>query len=93
MHDGAMNGCEMGERFNPCPAMTIRKSGACLSGPLIGGIAETQELLHFCACSQIHPEVELTRMNQINDVFKRLERAEVRYRFVIDMASHDAAMG
>ena len=57
-----------------------------IAGSPIGGIAETQELLDFCA-RKILPECEMIRMDQINDAFKRMERADVRYRFVIDMAS------
>jgi len=58
-----------------------------VAGSPIGGIAETQELLDFCARKNILPECEMIRMDQINDAFKRMERADVRYRFVIDMAS------
>ena len=62
-----------------------------VAGSLIGGIAETQEMLDFCARKGIVPEVEMIRMDQINEAFDRLERADVRYRFVIDMASLPAA--
>jgi uncharacterized zinc-type alcohol dehydrogenase-like protein len=58
-----------------------------VAGSPIGGIAETQEMLDFCARKNILPECEMIRMDQINDAFKRMERADVRYRFVIDMAS------
>lgn len=58
-----------------------------IAGSLIGGIAETQELLNFCARKNILPDCEMIRMDQINDAFDRMERADVRYRFVIDMAS------
>jgi len=58
-----------------------------VAGSLIGGIRETQELLDFCAEKGILPECELIRMDEINDAYDRLERADVRYRFVIDMAS------
>jgi uncharacterized zinc-type alcohol dehydrogenase-like protein len=62
-------------------------------GSLIGGIAETQEMLDFCARKQILPEVEMIRMDEINAAFDRMEKSDVRYRFVIDMASltEDAA--
>ncbi|WP_044872499.1 NAD(P)-dependent alcohol dehydrogenase [Pseudomonas sp. LFM046] len=62
-----------------------------IAGSLIGGIEETQELLDFCAKKNILPECEMIRMDQINEAFERLERADVRYRFVIDMASLKAA--
>jgi uncharacterized zinc-type alcohol dehydrogenase-like protein len=58
-----------------------------IAGSLIGGIAETQEMLDFCARKHIHPDVEMIRMDQIDAAFERMERSDVRYRFVIDMAS------
>lgn len=58
-----------------------------VAGSPIGGIAETQELLDFCARKNILPECETIRMEEINRAFERMERADVRYRFVIDMAS------
>jgi len=58
-----------------------------LTGSLIGGIAQTQELLDFCAKKNILPECEMIRIEQINEAFERMERSDVRYRFVIDMAS------
>jgi uncharacterized zinc-type alcohol dehydrogenase-like protein len=58
-----------------------------VAGSPIGGIAETQEMLDFCARKNILPDCEMIRMDEINDAFKRMERADVRYRFVIDMAS------
>jgi alcohol dehydrogenase (NADP+) len=58
-----------------------------VAGSPIGGIAETQEMLDFCARKNILPECEMIRIDEINDAFIRMERADVRYRFVIDMAS------
>lgn len=58
-----------------------------LTGSLIGGIAETQEMLEFCAEKNILPECEMIRMDQINEAYDRMERSDVRYRFVIDMAT------
>ncbi|MBT64975.1 MAG: hydroxyacid dehydrogenase [Puniceicoccaceae bacterium] len=58
-----------------------------IAGSLIGGIPETQELLDFCAEKNVHPDCEMIRMDQINEAFERMERSDVRYRFVIDMAS------
>ncbi|XHO07984.1 hypothetical protein ACEQUB_p01231 (plasmid) [Ralstonia syzygii] len=58
-----------------------------LAGSLIGGIRETQEMLDFCAEKNILPDCGMIRMDQINEAFERMERADVRYRFVIDMAS------
>ena len=61
-----------------------------VAGSPIGGIDETQEMLDFCAKKNILPDCEMIRMDQINEAFERLERADVRYRFVIDMASLSA---
>ena len=61
-----------------------------IAGSLIGGIPETQEMLDFCAEKGVLPEVEMIRMDQINEAFDRMEKSDVRYRFVIDMSSLDA---
>lgn len=58
-----------------------------IAGSPIGGIAQTQELLDFCARKNILPDCELIPIQQINQAFERMERSDVRYRFVIDMAS------
>jgi alcohol dehydrogenase (NADP+) len=58
-----------------------------VAGSAIGGIAETQEMLDFCALNNILPECEMIRMDEINTAFMRLEKADVKYRFVIDMAT------
>jgi uncharacterized zinc-type alcohol dehydrogenase-like protein len=58
-----------------------------LTGSLIGGIAETQEMLDFCGQHGITCEVERIRMDQINHAYERMLRSDVKYRFVIDMAS------
>jgi uncharacterized zinc-type alcohol dehydrogenase-like protein len=61
-----------------------------IAGSPIGGIAETQEMLDFCARKNILPECEMINIQDINAAFERMDRADVRYRFVIDMASLDA---
>ncbi len=58
-----------------------------LAGSIIGGIRETQEMLDFCAAHGITADIELIRMQQINEAFERLLKSDVKYRFVIDMAS------
>lgn len=58
-----------------------------LSGSLIGGIAETQEMLDFCGKHNVVCDIELIRMDQINEAYERMIRSDVKYRFVIDMAS------
>ena len=52
-----------------------------------GGIAETQEVLNFCAEHNITADIELIGTNQVNDALERLEKGDVKYRFVIDLAS------
>ena len=56
-----------------------------LSGSAIGGIAETQELLDFCAAKGIVADCEMTTLPRINEAFERMEKGDVRYRFVVDM--------
>lgn len=58
-----------------------------LAGSLIGGIKETQEMLDFCAQHQIESDVEVIPIHQVNEAYERVLRSDVRYRFVIDMAS------
>jgi uncharacterized zinc-type alcohol dehydrogenase-like protein len=58
-----------------------------IAGSPIGGLAETQEMLDFCARKNILPDCEMVGVDQLADAFERLERGDVRYRFVIDMAS------
>lgn len=54
---------------------------------LIGGIAETQEMLDFCGQHGITSDVEIIPMQQINQAYERMLKGDVKYRFVIDMAS------
>ena len=58
-----------------------------VSGSLIGGIAETQEMLDFCGKHNIVCDIELIPMQKINDAYERLLKSDVKYRFVIDMAT------
>ena len=58
-----------------------------VAGSLIGGIAETQEVLDFCGEHNITPEIEIIAMEDINDAQKRMKNGEVRYRYVIDIAN------
>ena len=58
-----------------------------IAGSIIGGIAETQELLNFCAKKQVLPDCEMIAIQDINTAYERLKRSDVKYRFVIDMAS------
>ena len=58
-----------------------------LSGSNIGGIAETQEMLDFCGKNNITADVEVIPIQKVNEAYERLSRADVKYRFSIDMAS------
>jgi uncharacterized zinc-type alcohol dehydrogenase-like protein len=58
-----------------------------VAGSLIGGLAETQEMLDFCGKHDITSDIEVIRIQDINSAFERLLRSDVKYRFVIDMAS------
>jgi len=58
-----------------------------LSGSLIGGIAETQEMLNYCSEHNIDCDIELIPIQKINEAYERIMRSDVKYRFVIDMAS------
>ena len=58
-----------------------------LAGSLIGGIAETQEMLDFCGEKNILSEVEVIRMDEINDAYTRMQKNDVKYRFVLDLGS------
>jgi len=58
-----------------------------LTGSLIGGLPETQEMLDFCGEHNIVCDIELIKMQEINEAYERMLKSDVRYRFVIDMAS------
>jgi uncharacterized zinc-type alcohol dehydrogenase-like protein len=66
------------------PLIMGRKSAAC---SLIGGIAETQELLDFCGKHNITSDVEVVNIQDINNAYERMLKSDVKYRFVIDMKS------
>ena len=68
-------------------AFSLALGRRSLAGSYIGGIAETQQMLDFCGTHNIVSEVEVIPMASINTAFKRLLKGDVRFRFVIDMAS------
>lgn len=70
--------------LNTVPMIMGRKS---VAGSLIGGIAETQEMLDFCGEHNIVSEIEVIKIQDINEAYERMLKSDVRYRFVIDMAS------
>lgn len=56
-----------------------------IAGSLIGGIKETQEMLDFCGTHSIVSDVEVIQMKEINEAYVRMQKSDVKYRFVIDM--------
>ncbi|MDY6456033.1 NAD(P)-dependent alcohol dehydrogenase [Acinetobacter faecalis] len=72
---------------NTIPLIMGRKS---VAGSVIGGIAETQELLDFCGKHNIVSDVEMIDMQSINDAYERMLKSDVKYRFVIDVKSFNA---
>jgi alcohol dehydrogenase (NADP+) len=71
----------------PVPAFGLIMGRRQLAGSAIGGIPETQEMLDFCADKGITSDIELIPIQQINQAYERLLKGDVKYRFVIDMAS------
>jgi uncharacterized zinc-type alcohol dehydrogenase-like protein len=69
------------------PAFNLIFGRKSLAGSLIGGIPETQEMLDYCAEHNIVSDIELIAMKDINEAYERLLKGDVRYRFVIDMAT------
>lgn len=86
--DGTM--CLVGLPEHPHPSPNVgnllfrRRS---IAGSIIGGIPETQEMLDFCAARGIVSDVELIPMERINEAYERMLKGDVKYRFVIDLAS------
>ena len=73
---------------HPSPAVfNMIMKRRSLTGSLIGGIAETQEMLDFCAKHGIVSEVEIIPIQKINEAYERMLKSDVKYRFVIDMKS------
>lgn len=71
----------------PVGAFSLIPKRRSLAGSLIGGIAETQEMLNFCSKHNISADVEVIAMSEINEAFVRMVKGDVHYRFVIDMGS------
>ena len=71
----------------PTDNMEVAKLSRKVGGSLIGGVAATQDVLDFCAEHGLLPEVQMIAMDEINDAFENMKKEEVRFRYVIDMAS------
>ena len=72
---------------SPVNAFSLVTKRRALAGSMIGGIRETQEMLDFCGEHGIVADIEVIRMQQIDEAFDRTVESDVRYRFVIDIAS------
>lgn len=70
--------------LNTVPMIVGPKS---IAGSLIGGIAETEEMLDFCGQHNIVSKIEIIKMQHINEAYERMIKSDVKYRFVIDMVS------
>ena len=70
--------------LEPFPLILHRRR---IAGSVIGGIRETQEMLDFCATHGIESDIELIPIQQVNEAYERVLKGDVRYRFVIDLAS------
>ena len=75
------------EKPLPVAAFPLIMRRRSFSGSLIGGLPETQEMLDFCGTHGITSDIEMIRMDQINDAYERMLKSDVKYRFVVDMAS------
>jgi uncharacterized zinc-type alcohol dehydrogenase-like protein len=85
--DGTLVELGMPEHPMSVPAGSLISGRRSLSGSLIGGIAETQEMLDFCAEHGVTPEIEVIQPDYINEAYERVLASDVRYRFVIDTTS------
>ena len=86
--DGTM--CLVGAPGEPHPSPNINLlifGRRQIGGSLIGGIKETQEMLDFCAKHQITSDIEMISIEKINEAYERMLKSDVKYRFVIDIAS------
>ncbi len=85
--DGTMTLVGVPEHPAPIAAPNLIFGRKSLAGSLIGGIAETQEMLDFCAEKGIVSDIEMISIDQVNEAYTRLLKSDVKYRFVIDMKS------
>ena len=85
--DGTLTLVGAPDKSMPVSAFGLIFGRKRLAGSLIGGLAETQEMLDFCGANQIVSDVEVIAIQQINEAYERLLKSDVKYRFSIDMAS------
>jgi len=85
--DGAMVVVGLPEKDIPVAAFSLTARRRSLAGSQIGGIRETQEMLDFCSKHKIACDIEVVPIQKVNEAYERVLKSDVRYRFVIDMAS------
>jgi uncharacterized zinc-type alcohol dehydrogenase-like protein len=86
--DGTMCLVGVPEHPHPAPSIGVLIFGRkAIAGSLIGGIAETQEMLDFCAERGIVSDIEMIRIDEIDHAYDRMVKSDVKYRFVIDNAT------
>ena len=85
--DGSMVLVGAPEKPAPIAAFNLIMARRSLAGSGIGGIPETQEMLDFCGEHGITADIEMIPIQKINEAYERLLKSDVKYRFVIDMAS------
>jgi uncharacterized zinc-type alcohol dehydrogenase-like protein len=85
--DGNLTMVGAPEKPLPVAVFSLIFARRSFSGSLIGGIAETQEMLDFCGQHNITADVEVIPIQKVNEAYERLLKSDVKYRFSIDMAS------
>ena len=85
--DGTMVVVGIPAKDIPIAAFSLTAGRRSLAGSQIGGIRETQEMLDFCSQHGITCDIEVVPIQKVNEAYERVLKSDVRYRFVIDMAS------
>jgi alcohol dehydrogenase (NADP+) len=85
--DGTLVELGIPEHPMEVPAFAVALMRRSLAGSNIGGIAETQEMLDFCAEHDVTPEIEVISADYVNEAYERVLASDVRYRFVIDAST------
>jgi uncharacterized zinc-type alcohol dehydrogenase-like protein len=89
--DGSLVQLGAPEHPIPVPVFPLLMKRRSLAGSVIGGIAETQEMLDFCAAHELTADVEIIPIQKVNEAYERMLKSDVKYRFSIDMVSLKAA--
>jgi uncharacterized zinc-type alcohol dehydrogenase-like protein len=85
--DGTMVVVGLPEKDVPLAAFSLTARRRSLAGSQIGGIRETQEMLDFCSKNAVACDIEVVPIQKVSEAYERVLKSDVRYRFVIDMAS------